>query len=583
MTEDYQPKESKAELTLRVVKAIEANNQFATLIGTGEILRYEPERGVWRREQEHFIRSEAERMEVRLEPRSFKNEVVTHIQDVSWTDPQKFNIGSENHEGYLCVQNGVLEIESGRILPFDPVYRFLNALNFVYPEKFPNRKPLFIQTLETTIPDDHDRQLVIDYLACTLWSTSKIHKMLWLIGTGDNGKDFLCSVIERLLGEENIASVTPQDLEQGRFAPARLYGKMLNVSSDIGDEDLSKSMVLKAASGGSLLNCERKGKDGFPFIYGGRFIFGANHLPETHDKSHAFMRRPIIIEMRETFFEAIPDDRKDDPHAHIKDNTLAERCTTSEELGLLLVYLVRRLRKIQRVGYIPNAPSVEDTQEAWESAVTFIPEFAKECCELGRDHFIRSPTLYSAYVRYCDSKGKKAVSGRKFPRAIETTCDRVAHKDQRVNGRTVKVFQGITLRESITRENLEAGQDSLPVADVAGNFPLLVNKFENKEENIVRYEDLSATSATTFDSPFARKRWAESEVFFENLSKSPVLPKKSLSPMERFKAFAEATDQIPKPGYESLPGYCPDCKTAYGDAFRDHVQIVHAGSSPGGN
>ena len=590
------------------VDILEARNRFATLKGTGEILRYLEDRGYWERDVEWYVRAESEKIQNREQKRSFKNEIVTHIQDNSWTSPQLFNIGTNAHEDKLCLVDGVLDLDTLDLKQFSPDYFFLNSLPYKLIRK-PWKKPLFIESLETTIPDPIDRQLVLDYLATGLWSNTVIQRQLWLIGDGENGKDFIFSVYQALLTQENWAEISPHELEHNRFAPARLFGKKFCISADIGDEDLSKSSVLKSASGGSPLNCEKKGKDGFAFVYGGGFGFGGNHLPQTDDKSHGFMRRPIIIRMTETFYESeIPKGQKDNPHAHIKDPTLKSRCTRPEELSLLLTYLICRLRKIRRINRIPNAPSVEETKEMWESQVSYIPDFVKTACEMAQNQRISSAELYQAYVSYCEKTGHSAISQKMFPKSLTSSYPKIKHAEGVVKGskKPRTIFIGITLKSEIAKTNKEQGQreifqnDNTSVNSGQISYTSSYN-FEDEKQYIMSEENAPNSLDLFSTFPFTiSPDWIDGETltaFFDGLVRYKARERPNLpfnckicgaGHSDRMKAAACYLSHPPPLKVESgnsigsdnnSTTYCRPCDTDYGKFYQEHIKMKHGGVS----
>ena len=531
--------EEKDNAILRMVAGLESDYKFATLKKTEEILCYDKNNttGVWERDAEPFILGEIERRTNRQANKAFKGEVLPHIKHNSFVEPSDFNIGSDAHDGLICLKQGVLDIETCKLYPFNPDFKFLNRYDFEYPAKGRiNHKPLFIESLETTIPDDSKRQVLIDYIATGLWSNTKIQRMLWLVGDGENGKDWICDVVSKLYGEKNITTATPHELNSDRFAPARLYGMSACISADIGDEDLSKSATLKDATGGSWLSCQRKGFDGFPFKYGGIFLFGCNHLPRVEDKTRGFMRRPIIVECNETFFDNRNEynEHKEDLHAHLKDKTLGERCTTPEELACLFVYLVRRLRKLMRIGYIPDAPTPEENLQAWEGLVSYAPEWLESEGVFDNSYVVPSRGLFNEYLTFCESRGKKPVSERHFPAALEN-CNRtkIARTTTKsTNGRRVRAFRGITTKNLIAKANEKEGQTDLVVTHVTAKTDILREQFKNENNSIENStEGISKTSVTCVtdslagvENPefscvtvFSRLGWAEPKPFFDNL------------------------------------------------------------------
>lgn len=79
-----------------------------------------------------------------------------------------------------------------------------------------------------------------------------------LLGPGGNGKSTFLEVVTKMLGSDNVSAVTLQALNDDKFAPARLYGKLANVFADLPPKALTSASIFKAIVGGDTISLERK-------------------------------------------------------------------------------------------------------------------------------------------------------------------------------------------------------------------------------------------------------------------------------------------------------------------------------------
>ena len=129
------------------------------------------------------------------------------------------------------------------------------------------------------LPDTHDRNLIIEEFASVLLQNSiRLEKIFMYVGYGANGKSTFLSVIETLIGDENISHVSIHDLIHARFAKSQLDGKVANIFADISNDELTKLGVLKAIVSGDTIAVEKKGKDHFTMKNHAKMFYSCNQL-----------------------------------------------------------------------------------------------------------------------------------------------------------------------------------------------------------------------------------------------------------------------------------------------------------------
>jgi putative DNA primase/helicase len=90
-------------------------------------------------------------------------------------------------------------------------------------------------------------------------------------------------------------------LENDRFAPARLYGRLANICPDLPGSHLEDSAVFKAITGGDRITGELKYRDAFEFRPFARLIFSANHFPAARYGSQSYFDRWLLIPFERRF------------------------------------------------------------------------------------------------------------------------------------------------------------------------------------------------------------------------------------------------------------------------------------------
>ncbi len=68
----------------------------------------------------------------------------------------------------------------------------------------------------------------------------RYEKALLLLGPGADGKSKFISILEALVGADNCSAVSFQDLED-QFHRSSLYGKLLNISTEVGSKAMESA------------------------------------------------------------------------------------------------------------------------------------------------------------------------------------------------------------------------------------------------------------------------------------------------------------------------------------------------------
>ena len=248
--------------------------------------------------------------------------------------------------------------------------------------------PRFIQFLSEVFrgdPDAADKaDALLEMIGYTLMRHTRHEKFIIIVGRGANGKSVLLFAIASLIGSENIAAVSPDQLDRP-FQRAALYQKLANVITELKQGEQVQDGALKSIVSGEPCTVERK--FGHPFTmrpYATQW-YGTNHLPHTRDFSFALFRRALIVPFNNRFAgkNADPD--------------LAG--TLKNELpGILRLALTTYGQALQRGSFI-EPDSCRQAKDAWRLEADQVHRWAEE-------NIVRDPgdwmLLKEAYAHYRD-------------------------------------------------------------------------------------------------------------------------------------------------------------------------------------
>ncbi|EJM98572.1 phage/plasmid primase, P4 family [Herbaspirillum sp. YR522] len=312
-------------------------------------------------------------------------------------DPAMF----ERRSNLICLKNGTLEPISGRLLPHSPDHKLTNALQIKFlPEA---ECALWLQTLEEIFAPDADKEskirLLQEFSGYCLIPDTKMHKFLWLVGAGGNGKSLVLSVLQALVGSANISNAAIERL-QDKFVRAELFGKLVNISSEMSAQATISDGYLKQITAGDEIEAERKFEPSFSFRPYARLIGATNSLPRLLDHSDGFARRAIILQFNRQFKEHERD-------IHREEKLMAE-------LPGILNWAVTGLQNLLRRGKFDAPPSSHQTIESYrlnsDPVRQFLLELSDEAVMYDFKAGVRSSDLYQRYRTWATENGYQGLS-----------------------------------------------------------------------------------------------------------------------------------------------------------------------------
>jgi P4 family phage/plasmid primase-like protien len=211
--------------------------------------------------------------------------------------------------GKINFQNGVLDLETGKLLEHSADYGFQYCLPFDFDKNA--KSPHFDRFLDSVTNKDRDLQETLlefpGYALCDrgYW----LQKGLLLVGDGSNGKSTYLEVIQELTGKENYSSLSFGEM-QDETGRASLEGKLLNIADELPNYSLKNTELFKRMMGG-VITARRLYENGVSFKNTAKFIFACNEIPSTNDATDGLFRRLMIVPFNQKFR---PGDGTHDAH-----------------------------------------------------------------------------------------------------------------------------------------------------------------------------------------------------------------------------------------------------------------------------
>jgi len=350
---------------------------------------------------------------------------------------------------FIPCKNGVLDLRNFKLKPYAPEYGFTAKLPVPYnPDAKCQKIDTFINEIcsesKDAEPDSKMVRGLKQLAAYCLWPSYPIQKLFFLIGAGANGKGIFCSILQALLGAENVSNTTITKLCYDRFAPADLEGKFANIANEMTVSEVKNFDAIKSmTSGTDRIRIERKGVQGYTIAPFAKIITASNKPPKSPDASDGFFRRLILFFFQRQFYGGA---------AKIG---LEQELTTESELSGFLNEALAELRLwlddegnfLPQAAFVNDLP-VDEIRELYERASDTVAAFEYDSCSFtgNVEDEISKDALYSAYMAYCKEKKLPPIGGLQFKREFsDRNMGKLQESQPRKGNKRERVYIGLSI------------------------------------------------------------------------------------------------------------------------------------------
>ena len=328
----------------------------------------------------------------------------------------------------IAFENGLYNIVDDSFVEFTPEHIITNKIRWKYnPEAY---SELADKTLNKIACNDPQiRALLEEAIGYCFYRRNELGKAFILTGDKSNGKSTFLSMVQCLLGDENISSLDLKELGD-RFKTAEMFGKLANIGDDIGDEFIANPAIFKKLVTGERVSAERKGQNPFEFNNYSKLLFSANNIPRIKDKTGAVQRRLTIIPFDARFSADDPDF-----NPYIK-----HLLKTDEVMEYLINLGIAGLKRVLTNRAFSTSAKVKKAMDEYEENNNPIIGFFREC-EDEEFQIENEPTnvVYKRYQEYCLANSLQPMSNIEFSKQVNRILNmRVENKW--LNGKKHRIF-----------------------------------------------------------------------------------------------------------------------------------------------
>lgn len=310
----------------------------------------------------------------------------------------------ENMDGSPTLFNtvtGVLDLESGRVLPHSPDYLMTKLANGGAGARFEGSQ--FDIFLKEVLPDAEVRCFVQRLLGYSMLGEVRDHVLPIFTGTGSNGKGTLLEAVKNAFGDYAMSARPDILVDQGSSHPteqADLFGRRLAITSETDEKEKLAASTVKRLTGGDTIRARFMRENFFEFEPSHTIIMMTNFKPDVSGDDAAMWRRLLIV----PFDVVVGKDKM---------NTKLPKLL-KEEASAVLSWAAEGYRQYEEFGGLNPPEAVLLRTKEYREEVDPIALFLEDRVTLVPSGPSSIKDVYQAYQRWCGDNGETPVKSTLF-------------------------------------------------------------------------------------------------------------------------------------------------------------------------
>lgn len=302
----------------------------------------------------------------------------------------------------LNVQNGVVDLRTGHLIPHSPKYLCTRMAKVSYDKEAECKE--FLRFLDTVTEGDPELKRYLQVLAgYVLTGLTSEQAFFMIMGRGANGKSTLVHILTDMMGD--YAMTTPSSTftvhknESIRNDLARLNGARLVTTSEFDPGQVMSEALMKQSTGGERIASRFLQNEYFEYYPIFKIVSTTNHLPKIRGSDIGIWRRVQVI-----------------PFNHQLSENKQDKCLVDKlllELPGILNWAVEGSMIWQREG-LRKPDCVKWTIEEYKSDMDGLSDFFDQCVEFIPSSKTATRDLYTSYKIWAAGAGEEEVSMKRF-------------------------------------------------------------------------------------------------------------------------------------------------------------------------
>jgi len=296
---------------------------------------------------------------------------------------------------YLTLKNGLFDLNEQALIPHTPEIFTANPLPYEFdPDATCD---LWLKYLNDVLLGDQTTITFVQQAVGYCFLKEILTPALFLlIGEGSNGKSVFVNTIQNLFGNENVSNISLNQLSN-EYYTLKLFGKMVNLSSETPHKKQINTDLVKAAVGGDWISGRGPYEQPTSFKPFAKHFLSMNTIPKIDDVSHGWDRRIYPIDFKKIFTK-----KEMDVHLTKK---------LAKELSGIFNWALEGYKSLRDMEYeFIESSSIDEAKENYKNQSNSVFNFITQKLIKGaQDDMIMLKAIYQAYRDFCSSEGEKII------------------------------------------------------------------------------------------------------------------------------------------------------------------------------
>lgn len=393
----------------------------------GEWYVYSPKTGIWEKStsvkeivtQEMKVLSRAlDAKDAKQKARSvvtyrFISEITSSMKFMCNIDENKF----DSNPHLRCVANGVLDLSTGQLSPYDPSLLMSKRIDVSYKPNAADNSQLLRQVLSAMPEDAIDwAQVMFGQAMFGLQPSSSV--VTFMHGSGSNGKSTIINLLKKTMGTYNqILNKSAFDAKSSdrKYALYHLLGASQTILEELPHNIFMNLDSLKEITGSESIIARGVCKDFIEFDNMLTVFVATNHLPKMQAHDYGSRRRLAVLPFPYRFVSA--EKHKNDPRPNDRMAYGSLTQDASSNTPLLEAFLAWRVQGAVRwwkaggqgrYQLETNQPkSVSRATSQWIDSTNPVQQFFNECLVKEEGYCAPVSNLYQVFKIWAEGYGHK--------------------------------------------------------------------------------------------------------------------------------------------------------------------------------
>lgn len=393
----------------------------------GEWYVYSPKTGIWEKSAsvKEIVTQEMKVLSRALDAKDAKQKarsVVTYRFISEITSSMKFmcNIDENKFDSnpYLrCVANGVLDLRTGQLSPYDPDLLMSKRIDVAYKPNAADNNHLLRQVLSAMPEDAIDwAQVMFGQAMFGLQPSSSV--VTFMHGSGSNGKSTIINLLKRTMGTYNqILNKSAFDAKSSdrKYALYHLLGASQTILEELPHNIFMNLDSLKEITGSESIIARGVCKDFIEFDNMLTVFVATNHLPKMQAHDYGSRRRLAVLPFPYRFVSTEKHKNDPRPNDRMAYGSLTQNATSNTPLlEAFLAWRVQGAVRWWKAGeqgryqLETNQPkSVSRATSQWIDSTNPVQQFFNECLVKEEGYCAPVSNLYQVFKIWAEGYGHK--------------------------------------------------------------------------------------------------------------------------------------------------------------------------------